>query len=933
MFQFPNDTIEHRVGRWSWRFFCSFVLGVWLFGIFGFVARLAAEEPSVLHLTNNSFVPGEIQNSGEGGVVRWQSPLFVKPFEFAWNGINAVHYAVPTTLPKPTGEYCFELTAGDVLFGSLLSLSEEDAEIQVEKIGTLHVKRGRIQRIYRWLGGADLIYLGPSGLTGWQESSNDKKWREEGGQPQTDQPGAAIFADVGLPAQAVIELELSWLKSPDFVLAVGIDGHAKSVERAFRFEVWNSDFVVQRETEREADVASLQEIGTGSGRTHVIAYLDQTAGRLLAFAPSGQQLADLTVAPKKPDVHRGIRLQNNRGDVRLERLRISRWNGVPPRAVQADKSRLHRADGSIHYGQISAFDAQKKSFTIKDDKTEVSVPADQLASIALSASEDADPRQLRVVYQNGLQFSGQPSRIEGGFLTLVSPSIQEPLRLPLNDLRSLVVLNHAAESSGATPQGRTGRFESDGTLLKGVAVAAEASADSSCLAWHPELSHSASPMRPGISGKIVYRDPPPPPKPQPRQQQVQQPLGFGQAFLNVLSGAQPPPPASGRRSLHLRSGDTIPCDVASIDENGVSFKTPISDATFVSHDKIKAVELIATTTPPKLAKAKRERLLTLPRLQRDSPPTQLICSQNGDFLRGRIVSMDDKKLRVEVRLENKDVPRDRVAQIIWLHADELTTSDSTEEPKAEPAPGFRVQSVRSDGNRLTFFADKLSDKTLTGKSDVLGNCRAELDRIDALLIGSTIEKAAAELTYHRWKLQHATEPKYVIAGDSEPGSERTPGIDSPLVGKPAPDFQLDLLSGSKFQLSASKGRIVVLDFWATWCGPCLQAMPQVEQVIREFKAEDVQLVAVNLEEMPKQITSALERHKLNLTVALDRDGVVAAKYQATAIPQTVIVDRAGNVVRVFVGGGPKLAGQIREVIQQLLDGTLPESTKSDSKPK
>lgn len=937
------------VGRWSLDLGHSLVIGIWALGILSFTVTASAAGPgdSVLHLTNGGFVPGEIRSSDSANILRWQSPLFVQPFDFTLDGVNAVHYSVPSTLPKPNGEFCFELAAGDVLFGSLLSLTDEHAVIDADRLGKLNVRRDRIQRIYRWRGGADLIYLGPSGLIGWQESSTEKttekKWREEGGQLLTDRPGAAIFADLGLPERAVVEFDLSWKTQPDFVLSVGTDNNVKTLARAFRFEIWNSELVVQREVEREADVASLQQIGSTGGRAHLIAYLDQTAGRILVVTPNGQQLADLSVPAKKPVALGGVRLENHKGDVRLERLRISRWNGVPPREVQVNKSRLHRADGSILYGKVSAFDPKTKSFTIKDDQEEATITADQLASIVLSPPDDLAPRKLRIAYQDGLQISGEPVRIEGGRLTLASPNIQEQVTLPLTDLRSLVVLDRAADAVLGMPDARHGRFESEGVLMKGVLVGATADSESSCLSWHPELSTSGSAMRLGISGRVVYRDPPPPPKPQPKQPQVQQrPAGFGQAFLNVLSGNQPVAATSvGRRSLHLRSGDTIPCDVLKIDEKGITFKTTISDATFVEHSQIKAVELIATGSTPKLNKAKRERLLTLPRMQRDSPPTQLICSPTGDFLRGRIVDLDDKMLHIEVRLEIKEVPRDRIAQIIWLHADELgdaTKGDSAEgnaanigEPKAEPTAGIRVQSVRGDGNRLTFVAEQLAEKTLSGKSDVLGNCRADLAQTDILLLGSAIEKAAADLAYHRWRLHHATDPKYVIAGDSD-STERSPGIDSPLVGKPAPDFQLDLLDGKKFQLANGKGRIIVLDFWATWCGPCLQAMPQVEQVIHEFKPEDVQLVAVNLEEAPKQITSTLERHKLNVTVALDRDGVVAGKYAATAIPQTVIIDRAGNVARVFVGGGPKLGGQIREVIQQLLDGPAADSPKEDTKP-
>ena len=117
-----------------------------------------------------------------------------------------------------------------------------------------------------------------------------------------------------------------------------------------------------------------------------------------------------------------------------------------------------------------------------------------------------------------------------------------------------------------------------------------------------------------------------------------------------------------------------------------------------------------------------------------------------------------------------------------------------------------------------------------------------------------------------------------------------------------------------------RGKVVILDFWATWCGPCLQTMPLVEKVVHEFDDQGVQLIAVNLEEPAKAITAMLERHKLKLTVAMDIDGVAATKYQATAIPQTVIIDREGKVARLFVGGGPKLADQLREALREVLTG-------------
>ena len=298
----------------------------------------------------------------------------------------------------------------------------------------------------------------------------------------------------------------------------------------------------------------------------------------------------------------------------------------------------------------------------------------------------------------------------------------------------------------------------------------------------------------------------------------------------------------------------------------------------MAHDKVKAVELASDPAAAlRITKSKRERLLTLPRVQIGSPPTHLIRSRSGDYLRGRVVQMDDKVLQVEVRLETKDVPRDRVSRIIWLHADELVgpPKPSSDPPKPDadpPAPDHptRVQAVCTDGTRLTFSADRFAANTLSGKSDVLGDCRVRVDEVDQLLINAAIEREAARLAYQQWKLHDAPEPKVVQDEDGNTPSGRTPGTESALVGKPAPDFTLDLLGGKTFHLADAKGRIVVLDFWATWCGPCLQAMPQVERVSEEFKDQGVQLVAVNLEEAPREITAMLRAcHKLNMTVALD----------------------------------------------------------------
>ena len=93
----------------------------------------------------------------------------------------AIEWPPPATQPKPAGDFCFELAAGDVLFGSLLALDDHQAELDVPRLGRIHVQRSNLHRIDRWREGADLIYLGPNGLVGWKEPAGQKNWRDDFG--------------------------------------------------------------------------------------------------------------------------------------------------------------------------------------------------------------------------------------------------------------------------------------------------------------------------------------------------------------------------------------------------------------------------------------------------------------------------------------------------------------------------------------------------------------------------------------------------------------------------------------------------------------------------------------------------------------------------------------------------------------------------------
>jgi thiol-disulfide isomerase/thioredoxin len=926
------------------------------FWIISVTAANGAEDPvdadaAVIHLANVDHVSGRLLDSAGDSRLIWQSPAFATPFEFPVSCLNAIHFPVPGKLDQAAGDYCFELAGGDIVFGSLVGLQSNEAVLDITGIGVLHVDRTILRRMYRWKGGTEVLYFGPSGMTGWHASGGTKGWQEEAGQLISSQDGAVIRRDFGIPPQARFEFELSWKKKADFELAIGV-GDAKSALRAFRFAVWDDKIIATRETESVMDVAELQKTEPGAGRIHLQAFLDQQKGRLLVFSSSGRPLADLSAASLKPQAFGGIQLTNKSGDIRLERLSISRWNGEAPRAVESDKARIHVADGSIVYGPLKSYDAIEGKFVIEENGTERRLAPDQLQDVFFSESVANAERTLSAVFLNDQRLSGDLLKVEDNAVWLKCPGIREPIRAPIESMRTLLGLNTQRTEDlpkDADPILRRGRLELLGAVLQGHLVDS-ASATSKTLTWKPTLSSSASSLEVGVSGRIIYRDPPLEKK-QPTAVEGRAIPVQKQARIRAAaeSTGNPVVAAKGKQKkpiLHLRSGDMIPCDQATIDENGVTFSSSSTDSTFIRNDQLKVLELVPDTTPVEITKQKKERLLMLPRMQRDNPPTQLIRSIDGDYLKGRLISMDEQQIHVEIRLETKTLHRDRVARIIWLHADEI---DATAKPSALDGEiaGTRVQALTdnpqqvtlsksttgdqpgqksvTNPNRLTFVAQQLDGPILSGCSELLGACRVDLRQIDRLLIGAAIEQDAASLAFHQWKLRAASDPVAAREGGSDGGE----GQESALVGKPAPEIELDMLDGSKFRLSARQDKIVILDFWASWCGPCLQVMPQIDKVVHEFADQGVELVAINLEEKDDRIKAALERLKLEMPVALDRDGRVAEKYGATAIPQTVIIDRTGKVARLFVGGGARFGDQLRTALEAVLSGKpeAPESGK------
>jgi peroxiredoxin len=137
-------------------------------------------------------------------------------------------------------------------------------------------------------------------------------------------------------------------------------------------------------------------------------------------------------------------------------------------------------------------------------------------------------------------------------------------------------------------------------------------------------------------------------------------------------------------------------------------------------------------------------------------------------------------------------------------------------------------------------------------------------------------------------------------GGATGGATATPAP-APVVGAPAPDFTLNDLDGSPVTLSSLKGQVVLINFWATWCGPCEAEMPAFQRRYETFKSRGFSVLGVNVGETEDLIRPFVERLGLTFTILLDPAYEVEALYRVRGYPTTYIVNRDGIIVQQHVG--------------------------------
>lgn len=163
---------------------------------------------------------------------------------------------------------------------------------------------------------------------------------------------------------------------------------------------------------------------------------------------------------------------------------------------------------------------------------------------------------------------------------------------------------------------------------------------------------------------------------------------------------------------------------------------------------------------------------------------------------------------------------------------------------------------------------------------------------------------------------------FLLSGCDNSTSEKpTVKVKENSESKIAADFTLTDMEGKQVSLSQYRGKVVILNFWATWCPPCREEMPSMERLYQDYKDKGLVILAVNVDENGhKAVSQFLQRTPYSFPILLDSKSVAQNTYGVFRFPESFIIDRNGIMVKRIIGGRDWLSGPTFDLINFLING-------------
>ena len=158
-----------------------------------------------------------------------------------------------------------------------------------------------------------------------------------------------------------------------------------------------------------------------------------------------------------------------------------------------------------------------------------------------------------------------------------------------------------------------------------------------------------------------------------------------------------------------------------------------------------------------------------------------------------------------------------------------------------------------------------------------------------------------------------------VSGAAQDGALKKLGFMVQEGSMEAPGFTTEDAAGTRVDSASFRGRLVVLNFWATWCPPCRLEMPAMERLYQEFRGKGLEVVAVNFMESPELVRAFAEEQELTYPMLLDSRAEIAERYGVMRLPETVLIGRKGEVIAKTIGYKDWYKDDMRGLVAALLE--------------
>ncbi len=678
-------------------------------------------------MADGSTVEGTLSAAEAEGTVQINNPRFTQPIVVSTDHLLEARrpsaepdVAADSTDDAGATRVAFELNDRSRYVGEVVTWQDDVITLETESVGRVSFGSERVVRIM------DVNKM-PRPIASLADSRF--RYRREAGWEFNDQGlfGAtaqtATVADLDLPDRFRIRIDVTCQGTPDFELILGdrstggagqgggrIDRRGGSLSRlptetlVTRIEWFDNSVSLVRSNASVSD-AAVFDLTDAIDRLTLDLYADQTSGRLLAYH-EGVKRGEVSLVDDQPVLRRELTLINRGAPVQVTQLELLQWDGrVPESRLLPDRYTLLH-DGSIVEQVARQGDADR--IRVGD----AWYPIQDLAWVEFGG-ETVAAVGCELVLRDGCRLRGEvQGRDTAGAIVLRDSTGVRLVVAPPSVVRCV-----GRADDDTAPAGDASELRADGIRLWGRLL--DGSGTGTTFGWRAALAENDVPITADDGVTILFASP-------------------SDVNADVESASE-----RDHGLLTLVGGDQLPGELISIQSDGVRFRSVVCNEIRVPLVDVSRVE---TGPAVKVEPTDLPWLTSLPRRMVDSPPTHLLVSPDGDALRGRLLSLDQQDVRIEVRDRTRRIDRTGVAAVIWLGQAENGAEKET--------PSCRYVITTRDGARLGLQTATFDGYVLQGAHQSFGDCRIPVDLLQRLSFGPR-ETSRQE----RWELVPVKQPK------------------------------------------------------------------------------------------------------------------------------------------------------------------------------